>query len=52
VLKGWQQSTSGVSELNSLPKEATKFISRIQELTQTPIKIISTGPKRHETISN
>jgi adenylosuccinate synthase len=52
VLKGWQQSTSGVSQLDSLPKEATKFISRIQELTQTPIKIISTGPKRHETISN
>ena len=50
-LPGWHQSTSGITSLNSLPLEAKKFISRIEELTETPIKIISTGPKREETIS-
>jgi len=51
-LEGWKVSTAGVSRLELLPKEARSFINRIQELTKTPIKIISTGPKRNETISN
>jgi len=49
-LPGWQESTVGVKEENKLPKNALNYLSRIQELTGTPIDIISTGPDRMETI--
>ena len=50
TLPGWESSTVGVKEFNSLPKNAKTYIETIEKLTDTPIDIISTGPAREEII--
>ena len=50
TLPGWESSTVGVTEFNSLPKNAKTYIETIEKLTNTPIDIISTGPARDEII--
>ncbi len=47
---GWEGSTVGIREYNQLPKEARSYLKRIEELTETGIDIISTGPDRADTI--
>jgi adenylosuccinate synthase len=49
-MPGWKQQTYGATELKALPAAARKYLARIEELTGTPISLISTGPKRDETI--
>jgi adenylosuccinate synthase len=48
--EGWQQTTVGAKSLNQLPAKARAYISRIEELCKVKATIISTGPKREETI--
>jgi adenylosuccinate synthase len=36
--------------LSELPREAKNFISRLEELLEVPIDIVSTGPDREETM--
>ena len=50
TLPGWESSTVGVKEFNSLPKNTQTYIETIEKLTDTPIDIISTGPAREEII--
>tara|TARA_B100002051_G_scaffold274100_1_gene314389 strand:- start:1455 stop:2738 length:1284 start_codon:yes stop_codon:yes gene_type:complete len=50
TVDGWQTSTEGISELNNLPDNAIKYIKIIEDLTETKISIVSTGPDRKETI--
>ncbi len=47
---GWQGSTIGVRRYEDLPQEARAYLKRIEEITETPIDIISTGPDRADTI--
>ena len=47
---GWQQSTYGITKFSDLAQNAKDYIARIQELSGVKIKIISTGPKRDQTI--
>ena len=49
-LPGWESSTVGITEFDSLPKNAKAYIETIEKLTDTPIDIISTGPARDEII--
>lgn len=49
-IPGWSESTVGVVELDKLPAAARHYIKRIEELTGTPVDIISTGPDRSETL--
>jgi len=35
--------------LNELPKAARDYLAKVEELTGTPIDIVSTGPDREET---
>jgi adenylosuccinate synthase len=49
-LPGWQESTVGIKNLDELPDNAKKYLNRIEEITNTPIDIVSTGPDRAETI--
>ena len=46
TLPGWESSTVGITEFNSLPKNAKAYIETNQKLTNTPRDIISTGPAR------
>ncbi len=50
-MPGWTTPTAGVTELAQLPKEALAYVNRIQEIIGCPIDLISTGPKRHESIT-
>lgn len=49
-LEGWQQSTSGTTELDMLPGQARVYLDRIQELLGVPIDLISTGADRDHSI--
>jgi len=49
-MDGWSESTVGATEFDSLPENARRYLARIEELVETPIDIVSTGPDRAETI--
>lgn len=50
VLPGWTAATTGLTSYRTLPAQAKRYLSRIEELANCPIDIISTGSKRAETI--
>ena len=49
-LPGWSESTVGAQSYDDLPKNAKAYLRKVEELCETPIDIISTGPDREETI--
>jgi len=50
TVPGWSEDISGARTVNDLPQHARDYIKRIEELTETPVHIISVGPGREETI--
>jgi adenylosuccinate synthase len=50
TLPGWNERTFGLKHWEDLPVNARAYLERLEELCQTPIDIISTGPERAETI--
>jgi adenylosuccinate synthase len=50
TLPGWTEDISDVRKIDDLPQNAKNYLSRIEELTDTPINIISVGPGRDQTI--
>ncbi len=46
---GWNGS-KGVKKYEDLPKNAKDYVKKIEELTNTKVGLISTGPDREETI--
>ena len=50
TLPGWTESTVGLKQFESLPRNAQAYLQRIEALTGVPIAMISTGPERDETI--
>ena len=49
-MPGWKESTVGAKSRDALPEAARSYLRKIEELCETPIDIISTGPDREETI--
>ena len=49
-MPGWKCSTIGTHSLEDLPLEAQNYIRKIEELSQLPVDILSTGPDRDETL--
>jgi adenylosuccinate synthase len=49
-LPGWTTPTAGATRLEQLPTEARAYVARIESMVGCPIDLISTGPKRHESI--
>ena len=49
-MEGWKEDITGVRDFNDLPEAAKAYVRKIEELTQTPVGIISVGPDRTETI--
>ena len=47
---GWLENTQGAKTWNDLPPLAIKYIRRIEDLIKTPVVILSTSPKREDTI--
>ena len=49
-MPGWKESTVGARSRDELPESARAYLRKVEELCETPIDIISTGPDREETI--
>ena len=49
-LPGWEVPTANTTQMSQLPREAVAYVRRIEELVGSPIHVISTGPRRGETI--
>ncbi|MBI5167789.1 MAG: adenylosuccinate synthase [candidate division NC10 bacterium] len=49
-MKGWQEVTQGVLDYDELPKKCREYIERLEELIGVDFSLISTGPKRDQTI--
>ena len=50
TFKGWKRSTVGMTSYAELPQEAKDYIRFIEDESGAKISIISTGPRREETI--
>lgn len=50
ALKGWKRSTVGITSYDDLPQEAKDYIRFIEDETECAATIVSTGPRREETI--
>ena len=50
VMKGWKSSTAGITSYDELPAAAKDYIKFIEDETECPATIISTGSRREETI--
>ena len=48
--KGWMESTQGAKSWTDLPALAIKYVRRIEELLRTQVSLLSTSPKREDTI--
>jgi adenylosuccinate synthase len=48
--KGWKADLTGMSSYDELPKELKNYIDFIEKELEVPIKIVSVGPDRKQTI--
>ncbi len=49
-IDGWTETTAGARSFKDLPANAVKYVRRIEELIECPVAILSTSPKREDTI--
>ena len=48
--KGWKQDLTGLTSYDALPIELKEYITFIEEYVGVPIKVVSVGPDRKQTI--
>ena len=48
--KGWKRDITRIKNEKDLPKEVTEYLAFIEKEVNVPIKIISVGPERNQTI--
>ena len=51
VHKGWKTETSGITDYDSLPAAARKYLARISEIMDCPIRLVSVGVQRDQIIN-
>ena len=49
-LPGWKQDISGIRNYDELPEAARSYVQTIGQLLNSPVKIVSVGPDREQTI--
>ena len=49
-LDGWSEPTAGKTDYEDLNDNAKSFVKKIEEISGVPVIMISTGPKREDTI--
>lgn len=49
-LAGWEQTLNGISDFDLLPEKLREYTRFIEKTVGLPVKIISSGPGREETI--
>jgi len=47
---GWTDPTAGATRWEDLPEEARSYIKRLEELSEVPVAVVSTGQERNEYI--
>ena len=47
---GWKRSIADVRRLEDLPVNARRYLDRIQELVEAPIRFVSVGTRRDQII--
>ena len=50
TLPGWKCDIRGITDFDKLPEAARNYVRFLEKEIEVPIKIVSTGPKRHEII--
>ena len=50
TLPGWQAPTSHVRKLEDLPANARRYLDRLEELTEAPVRWVSVGTQRSQII--
>ena len=50
VVPGWSESTFGARSWADLPANCVKYVRHVEELIGVPIALLSTSPKREDTI--
>jgi adenylosuccinate synthase len=50
VVPGWRRETVGILEHDRLPQQARDYVSLIEDALGVPVSLVSTGPRREETI--
>jgi adenylosuccinate synthase len=50
TMEGWTQSTQGARSWAELPAQCIKYVRRLEELVGAPVALLSTSPKREDTI--
>jgi len=50
ALPGWKQSMVGVTDETTLPPACREYVRHLEKLVEVPITLISTGPRRDQTI--
>ena len=50
TVSGWGKNTFGEKNYKNLPKELLEYIKIIEDYTETPVSIVSTGPDRNHTM--
>ncbi|RLD84275.1 MAG: adenylosuccinate synthase, partial [Bacteroidetes bacterium] len=50
TLKGWNRELEIVEHYTDLPVELTDYVSFIEKNVGVPVKIVSLGPDRKETV--
>ncbi len=49
-LPGWEKPTSGARQFKDLPRNARRYIKKLEEITGCPASLISIGKRREETV--
>ncbi len=49
-LDGWQALTTHVRKYEQLPRQARKYLSRLEELMACPVSLVCVGPEREQVI--
>ncbi|WP_299682743.1 adenylosuccinate synthase [uncultured Dokdonia sp.] len=49
-MKGWKEDLTGMTEASELPEALNEYIDFLEKELETPIKIVSVGPDRTQTI--
>lgn len=50
-LKGWHQNLTDIKDYAQLPKELTDYVDFLEKELEIPIKVVSVGPDRTQTIT-
>jgi len=50
-IKGWAADLTGMTKVDELPKEFNDYVAFLEKELEIPIKVVSVGPDRTQTIN-